>query len=398
MAATTDKELYQKFIDVLQEDGHFDPEALSSYQLALSLRSAAPRIEAHYQYYHTSVEPSLKNEDDTSCPVWVLFNGAQYCSPALNTPHGELKLNGYAYFRHIPLVQVLTGDRLQSNLPFDRVYGNASAPSSILYADITSPVFGQFHKTLIKTAREGKTSYRIRHRKPQSLISTPLVIGGYGVELALKRTDYIVIDDRDKKEGGEIIEPSAEGKLEDAEVADLKPLSTSELLPLSLKAASFVMQSDNPFETLIKLSQDFPKYSAAISTHNVSSDFLAEHTSNREMMAPAGLNVFWVNGVQVLERQVDAFHLLDMLRRERKLINNVRELGLTGSEAVNLLSHSLVLQSKVEEEPQRYDWRDLPEGSNVIIWLNDLEKDKRYSTWSDDLQTVSSLPLCCRYY
>ena len=66
------------------------PETLSSYQLALSMRSSAPRIEAHYQYYHTAAEPSLKAEQDTSCPVWVLFNGKQYCSPVLDEAHGDV--------------------------------------------------------------------------------------------------------------------------------------------------------------------------------------------------------------------------------------------------------------------------------------------------------------------
>jgi UDP-glucose:glycoprotein glucosyltransferase len=68
-----------------------DPETLSSYQFALSMRSSAPRIEAHYQFYHTAVEPSLKANEETSCPVWVLFNGKQYCSPALDEAHGEIK-------------------------------------------------------------------------------------------------------------------------------------------------------------------------------------------------------------------------------------------------------------------------------------------------------------------
>lgn len=70
-----------------------DPQTLSSYQLALSLRSAAPRIEAHYQYYHTAVEPLIKVEEDTSCPTWVLLNGIQYCSPSLEEPQGKMKDN-----------------------------------------------------------------------------------------------------------------------------------------------------------------------------------------------------------------------------------------------------------------------------------------------------------------
>jgi UDP-glucose:glycoprotein glucosyltransferase len=88
--ASTDEELYKQFIQVIKDDGHMDPETLSSYQFALSMRSAAPRIEAHYQYYHTAVEPSLKEEQDTSCPVWALFDGKQFCSPALDQAHGDV--------------------------------------------------------------------------------------------------------------------------------------------------------------------------------------------------------------------------------------------------------------------------------------------------------------------
>jgi UDP-glucose:glycoprotein glucosyltransferase len=270
------------------------------------------------------------------------------------------------------------------------VFGNSSAPASILYADITSPTFGQFHKTLIRTAREGKTSYRVRHRKPFSLTTTPLEIGGYGVELALKRTDYIVIDDRNEEDvRANIVESKKEIMLDDDELADLKPLSTSELLSLGLKASSFVMQSENPFETLIKLSQDFPKYSTTMAAHNASKEFLAEHSENRGLLVPSGVNIMWINGVQIVERQVDAFTLLDILRREKRLINSVRELGLTGPEAVKLLSHSAVAVAKSGDEPQRFDWTDAAEGENVIVWLNDIEKDKRYEGWPTDLKTVS---------
>ena len=75
------------------------PETLSSYQFALSMRSSAPRIEAHYQYYHTAVEPSLKADQDASCPVWVLFNGNQYCSSAMDEEHGEVGGNRSVFMR-----------------------------------------------------------------------------------------------------------------------------------------------------------------------------------------------------------------------------------------------------------------------------------------------------------
>lgn len=88
--ASTEKELYDQFVQLLKDDGHMQAESLSSYKFALSMRSLAPRIEAHYQYYHTAAEPSLKAEQDTSCPVWVLFDGKQYCSPSLKDVHGDV--------------------------------------------------------------------------------------------------------------------------------------------------------------------------------------------------------------------------------------------------------------------------------------------------------------------
>ncbi|KAG9246004.1 UDP-glucose:glycoprotein glucosyltransferase-domain-containing protein [Calycina marina] len=369
---STDQELYELFMKVLEEDGHLlNPEALSTYKFALSMRSAAPRIEAHYQYYHTAVEPVLK-ENDSSCPLWILFNGQQYCSPSFEKVHG-----------------VVSGSTQCEVLQFDRVLGNISAPAAILYADITSPTFGQFHKTLSKTAGYGKTSYRIRHRKSLTAESNPLIIPGYGVELALKRTDYIVIDDRENQKSlPEASATNSEVKFEDEDFADLKPLSTSQLRDLSVKASSFIVQSEEPFDALVKLSQDFPKYSSALASHNASADFIAEHEYNRALLVPAGYNVWWMNGFQLTERQIDGLTLLDILKKERTLVNAVRNLGFKGSEAIDILAHPNISTATAEDIPQRFDWRDEIEGGNVLIWMNDIEKDKRYAGWPTPLTSM----------
>lgn len=290
------------------------------------------------------------------------------------------------------ILETNPSNRQIQELQFDRVIGNSASPASVLYADITSHSFGVFHSTLIGTARGGKTSYRLRHKKPESWDGTPLIIPGYGVELALKRTDYIVIDDRedDKEKTVEAVSKD-EVKLDDEELADLKPLSTSELASLSMKVSSFIMQSESPFETLIKISQDFPKYSSAVAAHNISEDFVKEHNYNRELLVPAGYNTWLMNGAQVVERQIEALSLLDMMRRERKLISGVRELGLSGEEAIKLLAHNEISAVKGENEPQRFDWRDEIEGGGVIIWMNDIEKDKRYEGWPSSLKTVRIL-------
>ncbi|KAF2730093.1 UDP-glucose:glyco protein glucosyltransferas-like protein [Polyplosphaeria fusca] len=371
--ANTDFDLYSRFIELLDGDGHVkDPATLSSFQLALSVRSAAPRIEAHYQFYNTSVEPSLETEAKKTCDTWVSFGGKQYCSPQLDESLGALK-----------------GERTHE-LPFDRVLGNSSNPlSSILYADIMSPSFAQFHKTLSQTAKDGKTSYRVRHKPSSRPSKGPLVVNGYGVELQLKRTDYIVIDDRPAEQGDKDAAQKPLGtELHDDEVSDLKPLSASEVSNLGLNAASFVLKSEQPLDTLQRLVQDFPKHSSAIVAHNASEEFLQEHLSNREQLLPAGYNVIWINGVQIPNRDINPFTLLEHLRRERALINGIQEQGLTGPEAIDLLSYSAITETQTEDEPQRYDFRDEIEGGHVVIWLNDIEKDKRYEDWPSALTSL----------
>ena len=280
-------------------------------------------------------------------------------------------------------------------LPFDRILGEAAEPNapSILYADITSPLFAQFHQTISRTARSGQTSYRVRYRPAATLESRPLAINGYGVELSLKRTDYIVIDDRgdDTNEHGKEtpISESEEVVLEAEEIADLKPLSSSELRGLGLKTASFVMSNDDPFDALNKISQDFPKHSSAITKRNASTSLLTEHRHNREVLLPAGYNVIWMNGMQIEGRQMDAFALLERMRRERSLVGSLRDIGFSGSEAVQLLSHSSIAESKMDAEAQRYDYHDTAEGGQVIIWLNDIEKDTRYQDWPTSINAVS---------
>jgi UDP-glucose:glycoprotein glucosyltransferase len=160
------------------------------------------------------------------------------------------------------------------------------------------------------------------------------------------------------------------------------------LKELSIKAASFVLGTEDPLESLLKLTQDFPKHSSSLVTQNVSEEFLAEHQKNREVLLPQGFNILWVNGAQYDSRKVDAFSLLDHLRRERKLLNDFRKMGLTSTEAIKLLTHPAIIQAYGESSSQRYDWRDDIDGGNVILWLNDITKDKRYKDWPTDAYSV----------
>jgi UDP-glucose:glycoprotein glucosyltransferase len=206
----------------------------------------------------------------------------------------------------------------------------------------------------------------------------------------MKRTDYIVIDDRQSEGENDAVQKPRDTELhEEEEVADLKPLSSSEVSNLAINAADFVVKSGNPMETLLKLVQDFPKYSSVIAAHNTSEEFRSEHEENRKQLLPSGYSMMWINGVQVPARDINPFTLLDHLRRERKLINGIRSQGLSGPEAIDLLSNPAITENQASDDPQRYDFRDEAEGGGVIVWMNDIEKDKRYADWPSALSSVS---------
>ena len=275
-----------------------------------------------------------------------------------------------------------------ADLPFERALGVGK--EAVLYGDPTSKEFGLFHKTLYEAAQKGELRYKLRYRKSPEAPAEALPVSGYGVELALKKTDYIVIDDREASQDGSQKPVVGETLLDEEEdIADLKPLSTSELSELGLRAASFVLQSEQPLDSLVKLTQDLPKFSSAIASHDISEVFLAEHKNNREKAAPGGINYLWMNGVQLIERQIEPFTLVDMIRRERKLLSGVRDLGFSGKQAVSLLGHREVATAKAQDEAPRFDWTDRNENGRVIIWLNDLEADERYSSYPKTLQAVS---------
>ena len=306
----------------------------------------------------------------------------------------------------------LTG-RGMKVLPFDHVYNPSSDVDSVvvLYADIQAETFAVFHQELKKLADEGKVRYIFRYRPPISSSSSgnqkkPLFLSGYGVELMLKKTDYIVIDDRDVEAGirsyctpltpehsdredkPETVEPNTKAPpSDDEEVPVITPLYTSDLKYMGYQAVQLITSSSSPLNTLCHLSQDFPSQSAKIASVPINETLLDTLRENAKVI-PGGENIFWMNGMHIPEHKVEAFNLLSVMRRERNLISSLRKLGLTNREAVDFLSHEKIAEKIEVGTMNRFDFRDDVEGGNVVIWLNDLENDSRYLSWPTDIRNV----------
>lgn len=317
---------------------------------------------------------------DKYCRTWLMWSQKQIC----RGDYIDGAINSWERFPNP-----------RAHLQFDRVYETKpDLPAAIHYADIEAPEFKLMHEKLREYARQGKISYRVRYLAPQKREERPVVLSGYGVELALKKTDYMVMDDREVQNQPEGEDGKKEDKVvpgEEEEIADITPLHPKDVSFLGVKTASYIMSSEDPLKRLVKVTQDFLKYTPTIAGSELNEQFMEEYRENRDAFLGPGANAIWVNGLQLDDSQVNAFSLLDSLRRERKYIKALTHLHMNTTQATKLLTHPAILEGKEQERPQRFDYRDDIEGGKVIIWMNNLAKDKRYEDWPTSTQFVSLL-------
>ena len=170
----------------------------------------------------------------------------------------------------------------------------------------------------------GKRGERGERRSPLS---------GYGVEMVLKKTDYLVVDDRALASSHEVTQQSG-GSITDgmgifqvalgddpwSDVAtpitkdEVRGLSTCRIIDskltssedMGLQATSLILASEDPLEALTQLSQDFPKYSAALARRVVVPPNIRNSVTDilyRGSVAPA----IYINGKAYRDNEINAF-------------------------------------------------------------------------------------------
>jgi len=171
----TPHQAYKEAVKVISSLG---VDETNFFKLSLAIHEAAPRIEAYNQFYRESVVPGISAYND-ACDVWAQFQDQQYCD--------------ITQFVDALTSQSATSTKSIELLPFDHIVSKSQAdPIVALYTDRFSASFAQFHDVL----NQHDISHVIRYRPDTTNVPVPLYLSGYGVEMALKKTDYLVIDDR----------------------------------------------------------------------------------------------------------------------------------------------------------------------------------------------------------
>ena len=318
--------------------------------------------------------------------------------------------------------------------PFDHTFPVASSgtsssdvPTVILYAAFGSSCFPSMHAELVQAADEGSIRYVLRPVAPSQACAAPgcasvrvaattagnepLLVGGFGVEMALKNMEYKAIDDSAKQQAkaagtdGDASSTGAAGA-SDVEVRgfkfgtlatrrpDLGPelatfrdalLSAAEsdgaslkvwdMKDLGLQASARVAPSSDPLRLLQDVAHNFPALAASLSRMSVNASLTAEVDANQKHMR-AGTNMVTLNSMPLTLDTLDAFSLLDAVTVELAFADTLGGLNLTDTAVRQLAA---VPEPQVGATRLRFD--DAP-----AFWANDIASDGFSARWPTSLR------------
>ncbi|XP_015109415.1 UDP-glucose:glycoprotein glucosyltransferase isoform X2 [Diachasma alloeum] len=287
----------------------------------------------------------------------------------------------------------------------------------ILYGQIGSVGFSDFHEKLKGLADAKKIVYILRHYvrdRPEH----HLRLGGYGVELHMKSTEYKATDDSDIKdnsgkeeyenEGVEEINginfgvlrslyPDKHAELDKFEKHlletsdEIGALKVWQFQELSHQAAERIMKSPSQeaIKVLTDIAQNFPMQAKSLIRTKVSSEMKKEIKRNQELffgnlhIQPTD-TVLFINGLFFDLDTIDILGLLETLRAELTVMETLHKIGVSSSKMEKLLALDLSgSHSSDNNQDFAIDIRD-----SAVIWVNDLENDSRYNRWSPSLTSL----------
>ncbi|CAJ0583195.1 unnamed protein product, partial [Mesorhabditis spiculigera] len=348
-------------------------------KLALSIRSHAPRVVAFHQ---------IAVEHGIDCAAFFEINGQFSCA----------KDQMASYFakadkQATPLITVMD-TWFVSGEPDVMV---------IVYGRVGTPEWKALHLAALELANKHSISYTFRHfiKDEQPAIG----LSGYGVELAIKNTEYKAQDDSNTKK--EVLEdsenlhginikllkeqnPIVVNELNNfqqylRETEGLIPLKQWQVQDLGFQAAQKIVSTDadNVLATLVDLSQNFPLHAHSLTRETVTNELRGEIADNQEALGKielaAGDNALYINGIKFEAEELDLFQLLDTLKQEEKLSTGFFNMGLRRE----YLSILVSLDVSAEETNYGVDDRDA-----VPFYLNNLDTDKRYRQWGNSVKLM----------
>ncbi|KAG0367018.1 UDP-glucose:glycoprotein glucosyltransferase 2, partial [Gamsiella multidivaricata] len=83
-SAKSQQDLYEKSLQIIQSQGHVQPQALSTLKWSLAMHTTAPWIQAHYHLYNSTIVPDRTSKQgfNPDCGAWIDWYDRQICTAA----------------------------------------------------------------------------------------------------------------------------------------------------------------------------------------------------------------------------------------------------------------------------------------------------------------------------
>ncbi|CAI4233074.1 unnamed protein product [Auanema sp. JU1783] len=351
-------------------------------RLSLSLRSFSPIVQLFQQ-----IGSEYKN---ISCSAFFDVHGKVGCSA------GDL----------IKAVED-AGSKRPELLSVDHIFPSShdSKVVTIVYGDVGSPEWRELHRQARTLVKDGKTQYVLRHYNNAENLEK-VSLSGYGVELAIKNTEYKAEDDSNKKTVEDVDEenlhgfnfkllkelhPDAKDSLQNfrmhlKEIEELAPLKQWEIQDVAFQAAQKIIREDPDLAvtTLKELSQNFPLHARTLSREAVDSKTRKEIERNQkesfaEIGIDAGETALFLNGINMDLDNLDMFQLVDALKQEERLASGFFNMGFRRE----YLSILVGLDLSDEKVNYAIDYRE-----SYPFYLNNLDTDSQYKQWGNSVKLM----------
>lgn len=150
---------------------------------------------------------------------------------------------------------------------------------------------------------------------------------------------------------------------------------------LGVQVSQKIIQSQTPLHTLEYLSQNLPSLYASLSKMKVNNSIKAEIEENQKFF-PSGKNFLVLNGHFIDLEKFTPFNLLDLIKYEINLVENIKKTGLDQVDISKILS-----TSQIQDQNFRFSFYD----ESKIHWINNLEKDPMYMRFSEELNDIMNI-------
>jgi UDP-glucose:glycoprotein glucosyltransferase len=375
------------------------PAQVSVLKLALSLHIYSPKVE---MYSQMALERGVFA---LSCPVIADVAGKLTCCVE------EMKKL---------IAQTQGGDQSHvETFGLDHHYPESenNSVTVVLYGELGTQEFAEFHQVLKYYAVKGDIDYVLRHyikEHPKRRVR----LSGYGVELQIKSTEYKAQDDTEVK--GDRTQDNFEQEDEDDEIEgfnfsrlkhiypdkkenldklrlhllestnEMAPLKVWQVQELSLQAAERIMSSpkEEALKVLTNIAQNFPLQARSLVRTVVKDELKQEIKRNQELFS-SSLNLqptdtaLFVNGMFFDLDVVDVISLLEVVRQELRVMEGLHKIGISDSLMSSLLALDFSGSGSSSNSEYAIDIRD-----SAVMWVNDIEHDKQYRRWSDSLMEL----------